>query len=157
VVPEDEEPRLAALRALNVLDTPLEDRFDRITRIAAALFNVPIALVSLVDEDRQWFKSRHGLDIAETPRDSSFCAHVVGERQPMIVADTFKDPRFADNPLVLNEPRIRFYAGAPLILEDGSCIGSLCLIDTRPRLVGEADLARLHDLTDLAVQELERG
>ncbi len=156
-VPQDEEQRLASLRALKVLDTPLEDRFDRITRIAAALFNVPIALVSLVDENRQWFKSRHGLEVPQTSRDSSFCAHVVCDREPMIVPDTFQDPRFADNPLVLHEPRIRFYAGAPLILEDGSCVGSLCLIDTRPRLVGESDLARLHDLTDLAVQELERG
>ena len=156
-IPEDEEQRLASLRALKVLDTPLEDRFDRITRLAAALFNVPVALVSLVDENRQWFKSRHGLEVPETSRDSSFCAHVVCDREPMIVPDTFQDPRFADNPLVLHEPRIRFYAGAPLILEDGSCVGSLCLIDTRPRLVAETDLARLHDLTDLAVQELERG
>ncbi len=156
-VPENEAQRLSSLRALKVLDTPLEDRFDRITRIAAALFSVPIALVSLIDENRQWFKSRHGLDISETSRDSSFCAHVVCDRQPMIVPDTFKDPRFADNPLVLHEPRIRFYAGAPLILEDGSCVGSLCLIDTRPRHVGETDLARLYDLSDLAVQELERG
>jgi phosphoribosyl 1,2-cyclic phosphodiesterase/FixJ family two-component response regulator len=156
-LPEDEEQRLASLRALKVLDTPLEDRFDRITRLAAALFNVPVALVSLVDENRQWFKSRHGLEVPETSRDSSFCAHVVCDGKPMIVPDTFQDPRFADNPLVLHEPRIRFYAGAPLILEDGSCVGSLCLIDTRPRLVAETDLARLHDLTDLAVQELERG
>jgi GAF domain-containing protein len=82
---------------------------------------------------------------------------VVYDRQPIIVPDTFQDSRFADNPLVLGEPRIRFYAGAPLILQNGSCVGSLCLIDTRPRFMGESDLARLHDLTELAVQELERG
>jgi phosphoribosyl 1,2-cyclic phosphodiesterase/DNA-binding response OmpR family regulator len=156
-VPEDEEERLASLQALKILDTGQEDRFDRVTRLAAALFNVPVALVSLVDANRQWFKSRHGLDATETSRDASFCAHVVYDRQPIIVPDTFQDSRFADNPLVLGEPRIRFYAGAPLILQNGSCVGSLCLIDTRPRFMGESDLARLHDLTELAVQELERG
>jgi phosphoribosyl 1,2-cyclic phosphodiesterase/DNA-binding response OmpR family regulator len=156
-VPEDEEERLTSLQALKILDTGQEDRFDRVTRLAAALFNVPVALVSLVDANRQWFKSRHGLDAAETSRDASFCAHVVYDRQPMIVPDTFQDPRFADNPLVLGEPRIRFYAGAPLILQNGRCVGSLCLIDTRPRFMGESDLARLHDLTELAIQELERG
>ena len=118
-----------------MLDTQPEDRFDRITRLAAALFNVPIALVSLVDQNRQWFKSCHGLNSnsRETSRDAAFCSHVVYNREPMIVSDTFQDPRFADSPLVTNDPRIRFYAGCPLILDDGSCVGSFCLVDTRPR------------------------
>jgi GAF domain-containing protein len=154
-VPKDEERRLASLRALRILDTEPEDRFDRITRLASALFDAPIALVSLVDENRQWFKSCYGLNMKETSRDAAFCAHVVYNREPMIVPDTFQDKRFADNPLVINEPRIRFYAGCPLILDDGACIGTLCVIDTRPRPLEVSDVARLRDLADLAVQEIQ--
>ena len=154
-VPADEDRRLATLRGLGILDTGPEERFDRITRIASALFNVPIALVSLVDDHRQWFKSCYGLDTKETSRDAAFCAHVVYDREPLIVPDTFLDARFADNPLVTSEPRIRFYAGCPLILDDGACIGTLCVFDTRPRLLQGTELARLHDLADLAVQELK--
>jgi phosphoribosyl 1,2-cyclic phosphodiesterase/CheY-like chemotaxis protein len=154
-IPKDEERRLASLRALRIFDTQPDDRFDRITRLASALFDVPIALVSLIDEKRQWFKSCYGLHMRETSRDAAFCAHVVYDREPMIVPDTFLDTRFADNPLVTNEPRIRFYAGCPLILDDGACIGSLCVIDTRPRSLEGSDLARLRDLADLAVQEIE--
>jgi phosphoribosyl 1,2-cyclic phosphodiesterase/DNA-binding response OmpR family regulator len=153
-IPEDEERRLSSLRNLRILDTKREETFDRITRLAAALFNVPIALVSLVDENRQWFKSCLGLTAQETSRDTSFCAHVVYSREPMIVADALQDSRFADNPLVINDPRIRFYAGYPLILDDGSCIGTLCILDTRPRSLEGPDLARLRDLTDIALQEL---
>ena len=153
-IPQDEERRMASLRQLRVLDTEPEERFDRITRLATALFQVPIALVSLVDENRQWFKSCLGLNMKETSRDAAFCAHVVFGREPIIVPDTFQDARFADNPLVINEPRIRFYAGCPLILDDGSCIGTLCLIDTRPRTLERQDLAQLRDLADLAVREL---
>jgi CheY-like chemotaxis protein len=157
LIPEDEAQRLASLHQTRILDTAPEDRFDRITRLAAALFNVPIALVSLVDEDRQWFKSCHGLDSKETSRDAAFCAHVVYHREPIIVSDTFQDERFADNPLVTDHPRIRFYAGCPLILDDGSCIGSLCLIDTRPRSLDESERARLRDLTALTVRELQEA
>jgi CheY-like chemotaxis protein len=153
-VPADEERRLASLRALQILDTGPDERFDRITRLAAALFNAPIALVSLVDENRQWFKSCYGLNVKETSRDAAFCAHVVYDRKPMVVSDTFLDARFAENPLVISEPRIRFYAGYPLILDDGACIGTLCIIDTRPRSLEGADLARLRDLADLAVREI---
>ena len=113
-----------------------------------------MALISLVDEERQWFKSCVGLSAKETSRDASFCAHVVYSQTPMIVADTFQDIRFADNPLVINEPRIRFYAGYPLILNDGSCIGTLCLLDTRPRSLRRSDIERLHDLADIALQQL---
>jgi phosphoribosyl 1,2-cyclic phosphodiesterase/CheY-like chemotaxis protein len=152
--PDDEERRLAALRGTGMLDTPPEDRFDRITRLAAALFNVPIALVSLVDQNRQWFKSCYGLDAKETSRDAAFCSHVVYDRKPMIVPDTFQDPRFAENPFVTNDPRIRFYAGCPLILEDGSCVGSFCVVDTRPRALEHQDLERLQDFASLAAREL---
>jgi CheY-like chemotaxis protein len=153
-IPEDEERRIASLRELKILDTEPEERFDRITRLAAALFNVPMAVISLVDEDRQWFKSCLGLNAKETPRDVAFCAHVVNSREPMIVPDAFQDVRFADNPVVINEPRIRFYAGYPLMLDDGSCIGTLCLLDTRPRTLEGRDLERLHDLADIALREI---
>ena len=156
-MPNDEARRLASLRGTKILDTEPEERFDRITRLAAALFDVPIALVSLVDEDRQWFKSCYGLDTKETSRDVAFCAHVVSHREPMIVSDTFQDERFADNPMVIDSPRIRFYAGCPLILDDGSCIGSLCLIDTRPRFLDAPERARLQDLAALTVRELQEG
>jgi GAF domain-containing protein len=109
---------------------------------------------SLVDEDRQWFKSCLGLNAKETPRDAAFCAHVVYSREPMIVPDAFQDVRFADNPVVIDEPRIRFYAGYPLMLDDGSCIGTLCLLDTRPRTLEGPDLERLHDLADIALREI---
>ena len=153
-VPDDEERRIASLRELKILDTEPEERFDRITRLAAALFHVPMAIISLVDEDRQWFKSCIGLNAKETPRDAAFCAHVVYSREPIVVSDAFQDVRFADNPVVTNEPRIRFYAGYPLNLDDGSCIGTLCLLDTRPRTLEGPDLERLHDLADIALREI---
>jgi phosphoribosyl 1,2-cyclic phosphodiesterase len=154
--PHDEVQRIATLRSLDVLDTPPEERFDRITRLAAALFDVPVALISLVDENRQWFKSSCGLDASETPRDESFCAHAVVSREPLIIPDALLDPRFADNPVVSGPTRVRFYAGAPLILSDGSCIGTLCIIDTRPRELDAAAIARLRDLAALARQEFEQ-
>jgi phosphoribosyl 1,2-cyclic phosphodiesterase/CheY-like chemotaxis protein len=154
MIPDDEERRIASLRELKILDTEPEERFDRITRLAAALFNVPMAVISLVDEDRQWFKSCLGLNAKQTPRDAAFCAHVVYNREPMIVSDAFQDVRFADNPAVINEPRIRFYAGYPLMLDNGSCIGTLCLLDTRPRTLEGSDLERLHDLADVALREI---
>ena len=152
--PLGEETRLASLRELGILDTEAEERFDRVTRLAAALFDVPIALIGLVDRDRQWYKSCLGLTAKEAPRDVTFCAHVIYNREPMIVTDTFRDPRFADNPFVIKEPRIRFYAGYPLILDNGSCIGTLCLLDTRPRTMDYLELERLHDLADIALQEI---
>ena len=113
-LPPDEAMRLAALRSLNILDTPAEERFDRITRLAQRLFDVPIALVSLVDTNRQWFKSCQGLDASETPRSISFCGHAILEDGPLIIEDATKDQRFADNPLVTGPPDIRFYTGQPL-------------------------------------------
>lgn len=153
-IPLDEEARLKALRSLNVLDTPSEDRFDRLTRLAKRMFDVPIALVSLVDENRQWFKSCVGLNVSETPRDISFCGHAILGNEIFIVPDTIKDERFSDNPLVLNEPYIRFYAGCPLRYLDGSMLGTLCIIDTQPRDLNEEDLEALKDLAELAEHEL---
>ncbi|OYX37385.1 MULTISPECIES: PAS domain S-box protein [unclassified Sphingomonas] len=130
---EGELARLAALAALDVLDTPAEREFDIIAELAADRFNTPIALVSLIAADRQWFKARVGLDISETARDVSFCAHAIEGDDVMVVPDATKDPRFADNPLVLGEPHMRFYAGAPLVLASGRRIGTLCIIDRRRR------------------------
>lgn len=155
-VPVGEMRRLAALRALAILDTPPEERFDRLTRIACAAFNVPIALVSLVDGDRQWFKSSVGLEVNETSRDLAFAAHVVHSSEELVVPDTLLDDRFADNPLVVKAPRLRFYAGVPLILGDGDCVGTLCVADTRPRDFSEAGMATLRDLRDLALEEIQR-
>jgi len=154
-IPADEERRLRALQRSGVLDTEAEERFDRFTRIAAALFDVPIALVSLVDRDRQWFKSRRGLDASETYRDKAFCAHVILGNDVMQVPDALVDDRFADNPLVTGEPRIRFYAGAPLSLGDGSPVGTLCVIDHRARNLDEGQLRLLRDLSKLVERELQ--
>ena len=153
-LPPNESARLAALRELAILDTPPEERFDRITRVAAALADVPIALVSLVDQDRQWFKSCYGLGVNEMSRELAFCAYVVFSRQPMIVPDALRDDRFADNPLVTGGPRIRFYAGFPVFHDDGSCLGTLCLIDIRPRQFPDSTLQLFADLACLAQQEL---
>jgi GAF domain-containing protein len=150
----NEEQRLAALHELGVLDTPAEERFDRLTRLAAALFEVPVALITLVDRDRQWFKSRHGFDLVETPRDMSFCAHALFCDKVMVVSDTRIDNRFADNPLVARGPRFRFYAGYPIKDAGGICFGTLCLLDMRPRNFDEAKLELLRDLGDLVRREL---
>jgi GAF domain-containing protein len=124
------------------------------TRIASQLFDVPIALVSLVDRDRQWFKSRHGLEVSETPRETAFCAHAILGRTVLQVPDALQDSRFADNPLVTGPPRVRFYAGAPLAAADGSRVGTLCLIDQRARELDAQQLALLRDLADLVENEL---
>jgi hypothetical protein len=156
-VPPDEPRRLAALRRLHVLDTPPEERFDRLTRLAQRLFEVPIAFVSLVDADRQWFKSRQGIAAPQTSREMAFCAHAILQPEALVVPDAVEDPRFADNPLVTDDPRIRFYAGHPLSAQDGSRVGTLCIVDHRPRALGEADLAALRDLARLVEEELAAG
>ncbi len=152
-LPPHEAERLRTLRKLHLLDTPPEERFDRITRIAQRLFDVPIALVTFVDADRQWFKSRQGLDVKETPRDVSFCAHAIHGDELFIIPDASRDERFAGNPLVLGEPGIRFYAGAPLAAPDGRKVGTLCLIDRRPRELTSEQKTALRDLADLAQGE----
>lgn len=153
-VPQDEEARLKTLRSLNILDTSSEERFDRLTRMAKRMFNVPIALVSLVDENRQWFKSCIGLSVRETPRDISFCGHAILGKEIFIIPDATKDERFTDNPLVTNEPNIRFYAGCPLRFTDGSRLGTLCIIDQKPRSLSDDDLEALKDLASTVEREL---
>lgn len=152
--PANEVARLRVLRALNVLDTPAEERFDRITRIAQRVFEVPIALVSLVDTDRQWFKSCQGLDIQETSRSISFCAHTILKAEPLIITDTLQDPRFQDNPLVTQAPNIRFYAGVPLTVLNGIRLGTLCVLDQTPRAFGARDQRILQDLAAIVEQEI---
>jgi CheY-like chemotaxis protein len=154
-LPDDEEQRLRLLHESGLLDTEAEERFDRFTRIAAALFEVPIALISLVDKERQWFKSRQGLDATETPRDQAFCAHAILRNDVMQVSDAHADDRFADHPLVARGPRVRFYAGAPLSLGGGSPVGTLCVVDHRPRNFDEDQLRLLRDLSKLVEREFQ--
>ncbi len=149
-----EQARLADLEALQVLDTPPQEQFDALTRIAATLFDAPVALISLIDADRQWFKSRIGVDAAQTPRELAFCSHAIEQPgEVMVVHDATQDARFAQNPLVTQAPRIRFYAGAPLVTSWGHAIGTICVIDTVPR---KADARRLEALRLLAHEVMER-
>ncbi len=150
-----EHRRLAALQATGLLDTPPSEEFDRITRLACQLFGVPIALVSLVDADRQWFKSRVGLAVPETCREDAFCDHTIRTTQVMVIEDTLEDPRFAQGALVQGEPRIRFYAGAPLVLRGGHALGSLCLIDTVPRPFSADQQRQLEDLAAMVMAQID--
>lgn len=151
----DELQRLTALRDLELLDTGFEERFDNLTELARRVFYVPIALISLVDADRQWFKSRQGLDIGGTPRSVSFCTHAIQGQTPMVVTDASRDPRFQDNPLVVGPHHIRFYAGAPLRPVSGHAIGTLCVIDRRRRIFSSDDEAQLLLLAQLVCDEIE--
>lgn len=151
--PQDEQARLKTLRSLGIMDTPPEERFDRLTRMAKRLFAVPIALVSLVDENRQWFKSCFGLSVSETSRDISFCGHAILGNDVFIIPDTLEDERFADNPLVLNDPYIRFYAGCPLSALNGRKLGTLCIIDQQPRHFTADDFEALKDLASMVERE----
>lgn len=153
-LPPDEPFRLSALQALAILDTPPEERFDRLTRLARRLFNVKIAAINLIDADRQWTKSAQGMPTGSLPREVSFCAHAILKPDILLVEDTHLDPRFADNPLVTGEPYLRFYAGAPLTVGNGARLGTLCLADDRPRQLSGEDLQLLRDLAAMAEQEL---
>jgi diguanylate cyclase (GGDEF)-like protein len=155
LTPDNEANRLKSLNKLNILDTPPEERFDRVTRLAKSLFNVPIALVSLVDSSRQWFKSCFGVDVSETGREISFCGHTILQDSVLVIEDASNDERFKDNPLVAGEPNIRFYAGYPLTSHDGYNLGTLCIIDDKPRKFSASDLAIFSDLGMLAQQELQ--
>ncbi|MBK1734619.1 hypothetical protein CKO15_04825 [Halorhodospira abdelmalekii] len=156
-IPENEAQRLAALYRYNILDTPREEPFERVIRLVTRLFDAPLATLTLVDRDRQWFKSSCGVTACQTDRGISFCGHVVYHGTPLIVPDTHEDPRFCDNPLVVGEPHVRFYAGVPLTTYDGWHIGVLCVQDTAPRPHGisEAELLNLLDIAALAIDELE--
>ena len=150
----EESRRLASLRALELLDTRPEERFDRITRMACRLFDVPISLVTLLDEDRQWFKSRQGMNREQGPRAESFCGHAVLGSGVFVVEDAAADPRFADNPMVTGRPGIGFYAGVPLRTPDGMPVGTLCIIDRNPRELGGEDEKTLVDLAAMVEREL---
>lgn len=154
-IPANEEARLTALRSYDLLDTEPEAWFDGLTKLASALLSVPIVLVSLVDRDRQWFKSRHGLAASETSRDVSFCAHVVAEGAPLVVPASARDPRFSDNPLVDHEPFVRFYAGVPLRTSDGHVLGTLCAIDHQPRDFSAEQLGLLELLAGQVMERFE--
>lgn len=152
--PSSEGSRLAELAALGLLDTDEEERFDRITRLAQRLFDVPIALVTLVDEHRQWFKSRQGLAVAETPRDVSFCGHAILDDAVFHVVDATEDARFHDNPLVVEDPAIRFYAGHPIKGPGGFRVGTICVIDRVPKQMSDLDRLLLGDLAHVIEQEI---
>ena len=153
-IPNNEKSRLKSLRSLNILDTSPEERFNRLTRMAIKIFDVPMALVSLVDSERQWFKSAIGLNIQETPRDISFCGHAILGNDPFIIPDTTKDNRFYDNPLVLQDPNIRFYAGCPIRSLNGSKLGTLCILDNQTRELSADDIKLLNDLALMVENEL---
>jgi len=156
-IPDNEDERLKALRELLILDTSPEARFDRIAEFARTEFDTEMALVTFVDHDRQWFKAHIGLDLTETSRDVSFCAHALLEDDIMVVPDARQDQRFHDNPLVTGSPWIRFYAGALLRLPLGSALGTLCVIDSKPRDWTALDGSILRALRDLVMQELQPG
>jgi diguanylate cyclase (GGDEF)-like protein/PAS domain S-box-containing protein len=153
---QHEQQRVASLCALGILDTPSEQRFDRFTTIAAAAFSVPISLVSLIDVDRQWFKSRFGLAAPETPRSSAFCSHAIETVDTLVVPDALLDARFANNPLVLGAPHIRFYAGSPIYSHSGHPLGTLCIIDTKPRQFDKAQRDLLESLARMVEAEINK-
>ena len=153
-IPSNEKTRLETLRALKILDSDPEERFDRLTRLAKRLFGASIALISLVDADRQWFKSSFGLEVKETSRELSFCGHAILGDEIFEVSDATLDSRFADNPLVTSSPNIRFYAGCPLTVANGSKLGTLCILDHEPRNFDEDDKVLLRDLARMVEIEL---
>lgn len=153
-LPIKEDQRVALLHAMEVLDTPSSPNFDRICVIAREYFRVPIALVSFVDTNRQWFKARCGLDVTQTPREVAFCSFTILQDDLFIVNDTHEDERFRNNALVTGDPHIRFYAGAPITFSSGINLGSVCIIDRVPRRLDAAQRMVLKHLADIAVSEL---
>lgn len=150
-----ERLRLEALQRYDILDTPAEQSFDRVTSLARKLFRMPIALVTLIDGHRQWFKSRQGYAAEETPRSSAICAIAIQSHEPLIVEDICEDARFADGPYVTEEPFIRFYAGAPLVTPDGHALGTLCVLDHKPRRFGPRQTEVLRQLAGVVMDEIE--
>lgn len=155
IVPQDEVMRVNHLHSLNILDTGSDIDFDRLTEFVANIFCVPIALISIVDSERQWFKSKVGLEANETSRDISFCGHAILQDEVFIVENALLDDRFSDNPLVVDEPSIRFYAGAPLKTSKGYKIGTLCIIDTQPREFRKQDIEILEKVASDIVSLIE--
>lgn len=151
----DDDARVAALRRLDVLDSAIEEPFEKIVTLVRTVIAVPIATVTLVDRDRQWFKARRGIDETETPRDVSFCTHTIQQREPLIIEDALDDPRFAESPLVAGPPYVRSYAGVPLRTPEGYNVGALCAMDTRPRRFSPADIAILGNFANIVCDELE--
>ena len=158
ILPNNEADRVAALKEYHILDTGTEQSYDDITALAAHICRVPIAMISLVDEVRQWFKSRLGVEQQQTPREVAFCAHAILKNGPFIVRDAAKDRRFADSALVTGEPHIRFYAGIPLINPEGLALGTLCVVDHQPRRLSVAQQKALQALSRqvMALLELRR-
>src|SRR6478609_4336230 len=153
-IPDDEESRLALLKACRIMYTPAEEAFDDIAHLAAELCGTEIALITLVDSDQQWFKARVGVEQTSTARDLSFCGHCINERHPMVIEDTLLDPRFADNPLVTGDPHIRFYAGVPLLIDEGSSVGALSVAGRAPRSVTPRQVSSLQRLAAQIAREL---
>jgi diguanylate cyclase (GGDEF)-like protein len=151
----DEPARISALRRLEVLDTTVEEPFEKIVTLVRTVLAVPIATVTLVDRDRQWFKAKRGLDVDQTPRSVSFCTHTIQQREPLIVEDADSDPRFVGSPLVAGPPYVKSYAGIPLRTPEGYNVGSLCAMDTRPRRFSPADVAILSNFASIVCDELE--
>lgn len=153
--PQNEGQRLAELVDFSILDTLPDPSLDAIVSLVSSIMDVPIALVSLVDAERQWFKARVGLDACETDRESAFCAHAILQDEPLIVADALEDPRFANNPLVLGEPKIRAYFGFPLIVGPNLRLGTLCAIDQRARGITDQQIEQMKALAKIVVSQLE--
>jgi GAF domain-containing protein len=154
-VPANEADRLQTLRAYKILDTKPEERFDELTRLAALICGVPISLISLIDTDRQWFKSKFGLNLQQTPRAQAFCTHAIMQPELFVVPDATKDERFASNTLVTGDPYIRFYAGEPLAARDGHVLGTLCVIDREPHTLTEAQKEALKIVGQLVIANFE--
>lgn len=150
-----EKHRLHTLRMYQILDSATEKAFDDLASLASAMCDAPISLVSFVDKDRQWFKAKIGVEVSETPREYAFCAHAIESDDIMIVEDATRDNRFANNPLVNDDPKIRFYAGVPLVVSNGQRLGTLCVIDQHPRTLSEAQLRGLTILRNAVVAQLE--